>query len=84
MPRALRTRKNKSCNKVNADFTDLPEVSTRRLQWRWFLGETAIPNQAKVLHWMTEDIIPKFIIERTMPGAGALDRQQLAAITQAS
>jgi hypothetical protein len=28
--------------------------------------------------------MPKFIIERNIPGAGALDRQQLAAITQAS
>jgi hypothetical protein len=28
--------------------------------------------------------MPKFIIERTIPGAGALDRQQLAAITQSS
>jgi hypothetical protein len=28
--------------------------------------------------------MPKFIIERNLPGAGALDRQQLAAITQAS
>jgi Protein of unknown function (DUF4242) len=33
---------------------------------------------------MAEEIMPKFIIERTIPGAGALDRQQLAAITQAS
>ena len=31
-----------------------------------------------------EDAMPKFIIERNLPGAGALDRQQLAAITQAS
>jgi hypothetical protein len=72
---------------VNADFTDLPEISTRRGQrppWRWFLGETAIRNQVKVLHWMTEDVMPKFIIERTIPGAGALDRQQPAAITRAS
>jgi hypothetical protein len=28
--------------------------------------------------------MPKFIIERTLPGAGALDHQQLAAITQTS
>ena len=28
--------------------------------------------------------MPKFIIERNIPGAGKLDRQQLAAITQAS
>jgi hypothetical protein len=28
--------------------------------------------------------MPKFIIERNIPGAGALDRQQLAAITQSS
>jgi hypothetical protein len=28
--------------------------------------------------------MPKFIIERTLPGAGKLDRQQLAAITQSS
>jgi hypothetical protein len=28
--------------------------------------------------------MPKFIIERTIPGAGALDRKQLAAITQSS
>lgn len=28
--------------------------------------------------------MPKFIIERTIPGAGALDHQQLAAITQSS
>ena len=40
------------------------------------MGETAIRNQVKVLHWMTEDVMPKFIIERTIPGAGALDRQQ--------
>ncbi len=28
--------------------------------------------------------MPKYIIERNIPGAGALDRQQLAAITQTS
>jgi hypothetical protein len=28
--------------------------------------------------------MPKFIIERNIPGAGKLDHQQLAAITQAS
>ena len=28
--------------------------------------------------------MPKFTIERNIPGAGNLDRQQLAAITQAS
>jgi hypothetical protein len=28
--------------------------------------------------------MPKFIIERNMPGVGALDRQQLAAVTEAS
>src|SRR5258708_22938528 len=28
--------------------------------------------------------MPKFIIERNIPGAGALDRQQLAAIAQTS
>jgi Protein of unknown function (DUF4242) len=28
--------------------------------------------------------MPKYIIERNIPGAGALDRQQLAAITQVS
>jgi hypothetical protein len=28
--------------------------------------------------------MPKLIIERNIPGAGKLDRQQLAAITQAS
>jgi Protein of unknown function (DUF4242) len=28
--------------------------------------------------------MPKFIIERSIPGAGQLDRQQLAAITQKS
>jgi hypothetical protein len=31
-----------------------------------------------------EKLMPKFIIERNIPGAGTLDRQQLAAITQAS
>jgi hypothetical protein len=31
-----------------------------------------------------EDSMPKYIIERNIPGAGALDRQQLAAITQTS
>jgi Protein of unknown function (DUF4242) len=31
-----------------------------------------------------EEPMPKFIIERTLPGAGKLDRQQLAAITQSS
>jgi hypothetical protein len=31
-----------------------------------------------------EEAMPKFIIERNIPGAGALDREQLAAITQAS
>jgi hypothetical protein len=28
--------------------------------------------------------MPKFIIERNMPGAGALDRQELAAIAESS
>ena len=28
--------------------------------------------------------MPKYIIERTLPGAGTLSRQQLAAITQSS
>jgi hypothetical protein len=38
-----------------------------------------------VLAWVNlRTFMPKFIIERNIPGAGKLDRQQLAAITQAS
>ncbi len=32
----------------------------------------------------SEDPMPKYIIERTIPGAGKLEREQLAAITQSS
>jgi hypothetical protein len=56
-----------------------------RLQWRWILRETAVrQSDQSVTLDDREDIMPKFIIERTIPGAGALDRQQLAAITQTS
>ncbi len=33
---------------------------------------------------MPGGLMPKFIIERNIPGAGKLDRDQLAAITQTS